>query len=70
MDIVVTNPPFSLLRNYVLQLIEYDKKFLIIGNQNSVTYKEIFPLIKVNKIWLGYYSGDMSFQIPKNCDGQ
>jgi|APSaa5957512622_1039677.scaffolds.fasta_scaffold44173_2 hypothetical protein len=67
-DIVVTNPPFSLLRQYVLQLIEYDKKFLIIGNQNSVTYKEIFPLIKKNKIWLGYYSGDMSFQTPKNYE--
>jgi hypothetical protein len=64
-DIVVTNPPFSLSRKYVLQLIEYDKKFLIIGNQNSVTCKEIFPLIKENKIWLGYYSGDMSFQIPE-----
>lgn len=53
-DIVVTNPPFSLFRDYVAQLIEYDKKFIIIGNQNSITYKEIFKLIKENKIWLGY----------------
>lgn len=53
-DIVVTNPPFSLFREYVAQLIEYDKKFLIVGHQNAITYKEIFPLIKNNKIWLGY----------------
>ena len=53
-DIVVTNPPFSLFREYVAQLMEYDKKFLILGNINSLTYKEIFPLIKENKIWLGY----------------
>lgn len=53
-DIVVTNPPFSLFREYVAQLIEYNKKFLIIGHQNAITYKEIFPLIKENKLWLGY----------------
>ena len=52
-DIVVTNPPFSLFREYVAQLIEYDKKFIIIGNGNSITYKEIFKNIKENKIWLG-----------------
>ncbi len=52
-DIVVTNPPFSLFREYVAQLIEYDKKFLIIGNQNAITYKEIFPLLKNNNMWLG-----------------
>ncbi len=52
-DIVVTNPPFSLFREYVAQLIEYEKKFLILGNQNAITYKEIFPLIKNNQIWLG-----------------
>lgn len=52
-DIVVTNPPFSLFREYVAQLMEYDKKFLIIGNQNAITYKEIFPLIKDNRILLG-----------------
>ena len=53
-DIVVTNPPFSLFREYVKQLVDYDKKFLIIGNLNAITYKEIFPLIMDNKIWLGY----------------
>lgn len=53
-DIVVTNPPFSLFREYVAQLMEYDKKFLIIGHQNAITYKEIFPLIQSNQIWLGY----------------
>src|SRR5690554_6125645 len=53
-DIVVTNPPFSLFREYVAQLMEYNKKFLIIGNINALSYKEIFPLIAENKIWLGY----------------
>lgn len=53
-DIIVTNPPFSLFREYVAQLVEYDKKFVIIGHQNALTYKEIFPLIKENKLWLGY----------------
>ena len=65
-DIIVTNPPFSLFREYVAQLIEYDKKFLIIGNQNNATYKEIFHLIKENKIWLGYKSGNMAFKVPAN----
>lgn len=53
-DIVVTNPPFSLFREYVAQLIKYDKKFIILGNMNAITYKEIFPLIKENKIWAWY----------------
>lgn len=53
-DIVVTNPPFSLFREYVAQLIEYEKKYLIIGNQNAITYKEFFPLLKDNKVWVGY----------------
>jgi len=53
-DIVVTNPPFSLFREYVAQLIKYDKKFIILGNMNAITYKEIFPLIKENKIWTWY----------------
>ena len=52
-DIVVTNPPFSLFREYVAQLVEYGKEFLIVGNSNAITYKEIFPLIKENKLWLG-----------------
>ena len=53
-DIVVTNPPFSLFREYVAQLIEYNKKFVIVGHQNAIKYKEIFPLIRDNKIWLGF----------------
>lgn len=53
-DVVVTNPPFSLFREYLAQLVEYNKKFLIVGNQNAITYKEVFPLIKDNKVWLGY----------------
>lgn len=61
-DIVVTNPPFSLFREYVAQLMEYDKKFLIIGNQNAITYKEIFPLIRDNKMWLGNgFRGNVGF---------
>ncbi|MCX2682515.1 modification methylase [Campylobacter sp. MIT 21-1685] len=65
-DIVVTNPPFSLFREYVAQLIHYDKKFLIIGNVNAITYKEIFRLIKANKLWLGasIKSGDREFGVP------
>ena len=55
-DIVVSNPPFSLFREFVAQLIEYGKEFLIIGNKNAITYKEIFPLIKENKLWLGISS--------------
>lgn len=53
-DIVVTNPPFSLFREYIGQLMKFKKKFLIIGHQNAITYKEVFPLIKENKVWLGY----------------
>ncbi|MBR3472909.1 MAG: adenine-specific methyltransferase EcoRI family protein [Prevotella sp.] len=65
-DIVVTNPPFSLFRGYIGQLVEYEKKFLIIGNINVVTYKEVFPLIKDNKVWLGpsITSGDRKFYVP------
>lgn len=63
-DIVVTNPPFSLFREYVNQLIEYDKKFLIIGSQNAITYKEIFKHIKDNNLWLGNENGDMAFRVP------
>ena len=63
-DIVVTNPPFSLFREYVAQLIEHDKKFLIVGNQNAISYKEIFNLIQSNKIWMGYKCGDMAFKVP------
>lgn len=65
-DIVISNPPFSLFREYLAQLIEYDKKFLIIGNVNAITYKDVFPLIKDNKIWLGVtiHSGDRKFYVP------
>ncbi len=64
-DIVVTNPPFSLFREYVAQLIEYKKKFLIIGSQNAISYKEIFPLVRDNLIWLGYgfNNGNAYFRI-------
>jgi len=67
-DIVVTNPPFSLFREYVDQLIEYDKKFLIIGSQNAVTYKETFSLIKEDKLWIGYNNGDMEFKVPDSYE--
>jgi hypothetical protein len=68
-DIVVTNPPFSLFREYVAQLVEYKKKFLIIGNQNAITYKEIFPLIKGNKLWLGVDNGGTKwFQVQDDYD--
>ena len=69
-DIVVTNPPFSLFREYVAQLIEYDKKFLIIGNINAISYKEIFKLIKENKAWLGVNMGRgiSGFIVPKNYE--
>ena len=65
-DIVVTNPPFSLFREYVDQLMKYDKKFLIIGSINVITYKEIFPLIRGNKVWFGtsIRSGDREFRVP------
>ena len=67
-DIVVTNPPFSLFREYVAQLIEYDKKFVIIGNLNAITYKECFKLIKENRLWLGasIHSGDREFGVPNS----
>lgn len=67
-DIVVTNPPFSLFREYIGQLMQYKRKFLIIGNVNAITYKEVFPLIKENMIWLGpsITSGDRKFNVPDN----
>ena len=64
-DIVVTNPPFSLWRKYVSLLMEHKKKFLIIGNMNAITYKEIFPLIKENKLWMGYtFNKSLVFNTP------
>lgn len=53
-DIVVTNPPFSLFREYITQLMKFNKRFIVLGNMNAITYKEIFPLIKENKLWVGY----------------
>ena len=68
-DIVVTNPPFSLFREYVAQLVKYDKKFLIIGHQNAITYKEIFRLFKENKIWLGYgFKGSAAYFYSQYVD--
>ena len=65
-DIVVTNPPFSLFREYIGQLMEYQKKFLIIGNMNSITCKEVFPYIQDNRMWIGpsISSGDRKFYVP------
>ncbi|MCL6423683.1 adenine-specific methyltransferase EcoRI family protein [Brachybacterium sp. JHP9] len=65
-DIVVTNPPFSLFREYIAQLMEHEKKFLVLGNVNAITYKEIFPLVKANLLWLGpsISSGDRPFRVP------
>ncbi len=66
-DIVVTNPPFSLFREYVAQLVKYKKKFIILGDQNAITYKETFNLIKKNKLWLGYDNGGTKwFQVPND----
>jgi len=67
-DVVVTNPPFSLFREYVAQLMDYGKKFIIIGNKNAITYKEIFPLIKDNKLWVGVtpMTKDLHFISPQS----
>lgn len=63
-DIVVTNPPFSLFRDYIKLLMDYKKKFLVIGQQNAIHYVDIFREIKADKLWIGYKFGDMSFQVP------
>jgi len=69
-DVVITNPPFSLFRKYVKQLFDYDKQFVIIGNMNAITYKEVFPKIKENKMWLGATGNgsDMVFAVPKGFE--
>ena len=67
-DIVVTNPPFSLFRDYVALLMEYKKAFVIIGNQNAVAYKDFFPLLSDNTIWLGYNSGHFWFKVPDSYE--
>ena len=63
-DIVVTNPPFSLFREYIDLLLSKKKSFIVLGSENNVTYKDIFPLLRDNQIWLGHNSGDMSFRVP------
>ena len=67
-DIVVTNPPFSLFREYVALLMEHKKKFLIVGNMNAITYKEVLPLIMRNEVWLGYKSGHFWFKVPESYE--
>ncbi|MDE0243197.1 MAG: DNA methyltransferase [Candidatus Kaiserbacteria bacterium] len=67
-DVIVTNPPFSLFSEYIKQLVEHGKKFLIIGNMNAITYKEVFPLIKENKMWLGTDSGQKIYQVPDSYE--
>lgn len=72
-DVVVTNPPFSLFREYIAQLMEFDKKFIVIGNGNAVTYKEIFPYIKNNELWIGAskgIGGKFSFIVPNDYDNK
>ena len=66
-DVIITNPPFSLFREFLKQIIDFNKKFLIIGNINCITYKEVFPLIMQNKIWIGpsIHSGDRKFYVPE-----
>ncbi len=67
-DIVVTNPPFSLFREYIAQLVEYGKKFVVIGSMNAITYKEVFPLIQSGRLWLGHGPAgkDMLFDVPED----
>ena len=67
-DVVVTNPPFSLFREYMALLMEHKKQFLIVGNMNAVTYKEVFPLIKDNKVWLGNKAGHFWFKVPSHYE--
>ena len=67
-DIVVTNPPFSLFKEIVAEIMRYKKSFLLIGNQNALTYKEIFPLIQNNEVWTGYQFGEMKFRVPQSSE--
>ncbi len=70
-DIVVTNPPFSLFREHLAQILQYEKQFLIIGNINAVTYKEVFPLLKADKIWMGYiFNKTLEFEVPNEYKGE
>ena len=67
-DIVVTNPPFSLFGEFVSLMMSFNKKFIVLGNQNAITYKKVFPLLKDNRIWLGHHFGEMKFKIPYNSE--
>jgi len=67
-DLIVTNPPFSLFREYIAQLMQHKKQFLVVGNMNAVTYREIFPLIKDNKVWLGNKAGHFWFKVPPHYE--
>lgn len=67
-DIVVTNPPFSLFKELVAEIVKYGKGFLLIGNQNALTYKEIFPMIQNNQAWTGYQFGEMKFRVPESSE--
>lgn len=67
-DIIITNPPFSLFREFMAWIMEAEKKFVIIGSQNAITYKEIFPLLKDNKVWIGNKFGDMAFMVPDDYE--
>ena len=67
-DIVVTNPPFSLFKEIISKIVKYKKSFLLIGNQNALTYKEIFPLIQNNEAWTGYQFGEMKFRVPESSE--
>ena len=67
-DICCTNPPFSLFTELFSLITKYNKQFLLIGNQNAITYKEIFPYIKENKVWVGYRFGDMAFRVPADTE--
>lgn len=69
-DIVVTNPPFSLFREYITQLVEHEKDFIVLGNQNAVTYKDIFPYLKDGVFWLGNNHGSMTFRVPEHYEGK
>lgn len=68
-DIVVTNPPFSLFRQYIMQLMEYDKKFIVMGNINAITYKDFFSLLKSDKVWIGFlFNKSLDFILPDSCE--
>lgn len=67
-DIIITNPPFSQFRSFISLLVKFQKQYLIIGNMNAITYKEIFPLVQNNEAWLGYNNGEMSFRVPEDSE--